>query len=242
MNMDYVLCQSLQRLGGIPLVIVLYDVMCQYWKNLKNRVDQSPYLHLDPDLVMHKGIGLFHVHGHKDECMPMFAPTYIPGAGNVDGEILETLWAPIEKVSGSTRAMTTSHRQETLDDHMNDSNWKTLVGMGHYICLFWPAGPLANYAAVRSLCKKYPAAKDHEKLSTAAFTELNEGTDRTLARTWSLQAKVAQRDRFARPAAMLIYEVQMEKGQPELQWVCFVLNDSPMSSADQGTDPVKHDR
>ena len=46
---------------------------------------------------MHKGIGLFHVHGHKDECMPMFAMTYIPGAGNVDGEILETLWALIEK-------------------------------------------------------------------------------------------------------------------------------------------------
>jgi hypothetical protein len=135
MNMDYVLSQSLQRLGGIPLVIVLYDVMCQYWKNLKRRVDQSPYLHLDPDLVMHKGIGLFHVHGHKDECMPMFAPTYIPGAGNVDGEILETLWSPIENVSGSTRAMTTSHRQETLDDHMNDSNWKKLVGMGEPICI-----------------------------------------------------------------------------------------------------------
>ena len=49
------------------------------------------HLHLDPDLVMHKGIGLFHVHGHKDECMPMFALTYIPGAGNVDGKILETL-------------------------------------------------------------------------------------------------------------------------------------------------------
>lgn len=135
MNMDYVLSQSLQRLGGIPLVIVLYDVMCQYWKNLKKRVDQSPHLHLDPDLVMHKGIGLFHVHGHKDECMPMFAPTYIPGAGNVDGEILETLWAPIEKVSGSTRSMTASHRQETLDDHMNDSNWKKLVGMGKSISI-----------------------------------------------------------------------------------------------------------
>ena len=74
------------------------------------------------------------------------------------------------------------------------------------------------------MCKKYPVAKDHEKLSTAAFTELNEGTDRTLARTWSRQAKVAQRDRFTRPAARLIYEVQMEKGQPELRWVCFVLN------------------
>ena len=70
--------------------------------------------------------------------------------------------------------------------------------------------------AVRSLCKKYPAAKVHEKLSTAAFTEQNEGTDRTLARTWSRQSKVAQRDRFTRPAAMLIYKVQIETGHPEL--------------------------
>lgn len=75
------------------------------------------------------------------------------------------------------------------------------------------------------MCKKYPAAKDHEKLSTAAFAELNEGTDRTLARAWFRQAKAAQRDRITRPAAMLIYEVQMEKGQPELRCVCFVLND-----------------
>jgi len=130
MNMDYTLCQSLSRLGDIRTVIVLYDIMCQYWKNLNKRVAQSPYLHLDPDLVMHKGIGLFHVHGHRDECMPMFAPNFIPGAGKVDGEILETLWAPINKISSSIRAMTKAHRQEVLDDHMNDSNWKKLVGMG----------------------------------------------------------------------------------------------------------------
>ena len=120
MNMDYVLCQLLLRLGAIKLIIVLYDVMCQYWKNLQRRVDREPFLHLNPN------IGLFHVHGHKDECMPMFAPTFIPGTGNIDGEILETLWAPLDKISGSTRAMTTAHRQEILDDHMNDSNWKQL--------------------------------------------------------------------------------------------------------------------
>jgi hypothetical protein len=130
MNMDYTLCRALGQLGELKTVIVLYDVMCQYWKNLKRRVDQSPYLSLDRDLVMHKGIGLFHIHGHQDSCMPMFAPNYIPGAGRVDGEILETLWAPLDKVASSTRAMTKAHRQETLDDHMNDSNWKKLVRMG----------------------------------------------------------------------------------------------------------------
>ena len=136
MNMDYVLCQSLLGLSAIKLVIVLYDVMCQYWKNLQRQVDRGLFLHLNPDLVMHRGIGLFHVHGHKDECMPMFAPTFIPGTGNIDGEILETLWAPLDKISGSTRAMTTAHRQEILDDHMNDSNWKKTVRMGELISIY----------------------------------------------------------------------------------------------------------
>jgi hypothetical protein len=73
----------------------------------------------------------------------------------------------------------------------------------------------ANSTAVRSLCKKYPAAKGHEKLSVTAFTEMNEATDRNLARAWVAQAKTAQQDRFTQPTAMLIYEVQMEKGQSQ---------------------------
>lgn len=72
-----------------------------------------------------------------------------------------------------------------------------------------------NSLAVRSLCKKYPAAKGHEQLSTTAFDEMNESTDKELSRAWSKQARAAQRDRFTRPEAMLIYEVQMEKGQFE---------------------------
>lgn len=130
MNMDYALCQALPRHGGLKSALVLYDIMCQYWKNLKKRIAQSPYLQMEESLVMHKGIGLFHVHGHQDKCMPMFAPNFIPGAGRVDGEILETLWAPLIKVATSTRAMSKAHRQEILDDHMNDSNWKKLVKMG----------------------------------------------------------------------------------------------------------------
>ena len=47
----------------------------------------------------------------------------------VDGEVLETLWAALNKIADSTRSQSTAHRRETLDDHMNDSNWKKLVGL-----------------------------------------------------------------------------------------------------------------
>jgi len=57
------------------------------------------------------------------------------GAGHIDGEIMETLWSGMNKVSGAARSMTKAHRQETLDDYMRDSNWKKTVGIGEYFLL-----------------------------------------------------------------------------------------------------------
>jgi len=75
-------------------------------------------------------IGLFHVHGHKDECLYRFATSYVPGAGVVDGEVLETLWAVLNSVSATTRTASIAHRTELLDDHMGDSNFKKMVNIG----------------------------------------------------------------------------------------------------------------
>jgi len=77
-------------------------------------------------------IGKFHLGGHVQECFPKFSLNFIPGAGQIDGEILETLWAQIDKVAGTTRAMTKFHRREVLDDNMLDSNWKKWVGIGMF--------------------------------------------------------------------------------------------------------------
>ena len=113
-----------------PLLLLSYDIMCQYWKNLRKRFLNNPYLSLPEDVEFFRAIGLFHVHGHKDECFARFAPTYIPGVGQVDGEVLETLWATLNHISNSTRRASVHHRQEIIDDHMNDSNWKKLLGLG----------------------------------------------------------------------------------------------------------------
>jgi hypothetical protein len=51
------------------------------------------------------------------------------GSGHIDGEIMETLWSGMNKVSGAARSMSKAHRQETLDDYMRDANWKKTVGI-----------------------------------------------------------------------------------------------------------------
>ncbi|KAF8258200.1 hypothetical protein EI94DRAFT_1774246 [Lactarius quietus] len=88
-NMDYSLCKALSyNMEDIPVALVMYDIMCQYRVHLSNRVEKSPELSIANSLELRTGIGLFHIHGHQDSW-----------AKQVDGEIIETLWAPLNNVS-----------------------------------------------------------------------------------------------------------------------------------------------
>lgn len=129
--MDYSICKALSyNMEDIPVALVMYDIMCQYRVNFKDRVTKSPGLWLPSSLELRTGIGLFHIHGHQDSCLPRYSPSFISGAKQVDGEIIETLWAPLNNISRSLRGMSLAHRQEVLDAHMNHSNWKKLVRIG----------------------------------------------------------------------------------------------------------------
>ena len=130
--MDYSMCKALNapNMKGIKRALCVYDIMCKWIKYFKNRIGDSPYLQLPDDLEMMKGIGDLHVKGHVKECFPRFALMFIPGAGVIDGEIIETLWSVLNQTSRSCRGATLAHRQELLDNQMNHSNWKKLIGMG----------------------------------------------------------------------------------------------------------------
>jgi hypothetical protein len=80
-------------------------------------------------------VGKFHLADHVDKCFSKWTLNFMKGAGHIDGEIMETLWSGMNKVSGAARSMTKAHRQETLDDYMRDSNWKKTVGIGEYFLL-----------------------------------------------------------------------------------------------------------
>jgi Kyakuja-Dileera-Zisupton transposase len=76
------------------------------------------------------GIGDFHVKGHVTDCFARFSLSFMEGARVIDGEILETLWSVLNKTSQSTKGSSLAHWNKILDDHMNHSNWKKLIGMG----------------------------------------------------------------------------------------------------------------
>jgi len=88
------------------------------------------HLKIPDGLELRLGIGLFHIHGHQDTCLARYSPSFIEGGRQIDGEMIETLWAPLNEISRSTRGMSMSHCREVIDDHMNDSNWKKLIDLG----------------------------------------------------------------------------------------------------------------
>jgi hypothetical protein len=132
MNMDWSLCEALAttNIGKIFLLLHIYDIACQYFLHLLERIRRNKMLSIPDHIELIHAIGLFHVHGHKDECLYRWATNYVPGAGVIDGEVLETLWSVLNTVSSATRTASLAHRTEILDDHMNDSNWKKMQQIG----------------------------------------------------------------------------------------------------------------
>ena len=130
-NVDWSLMQCVKgmNLNGLPNILHIYDIACQYHKRLAERIDRNEYLAL-PNVALIHAIGAFHVHGHKESCFPRYSTNFIPGAGMIDGEIMETLWSVLNEPSASMRTATLANRAEVLDDHMIDSNWKKLTSVG----------------------------------------------------------------------------------------------------------------
>ena len=175
LNMDYSLCKALSyNMADIPVALVVYDIMCQFGFHLKERVENSPELSLSNSLGLHTEMGLFHIHGHQDSCLPCFSPSYIPGAKQVDGEIIETLWAPLNNISWSIGEMSLAHRQKVLDAHMNHSNWKKLVNIGlrpSFLKCVWCSH--MYHFIVLSLLKHWAWMEAAMDLSADAFDSLS---------------------------------------------------------------------
>ncbi|EGN94623.1 hypothetical protein SERLA73DRAFT_155417 [Serpula lacrymans var. lacrymans S7.3] len=87
--------------------------MCQYGKHCWRCMEDGPYLQVLDGLEI-----ISYRNNVKTKVL------------SVDGEILETLWAPLNNITSSTRGMTAAHRREILDDHMGDSNQKKIIRMG----------------------------------------------------------------------------------------------------------------
>jgi Kyakuja-Dileera-Zisupton transposase len=134
--MDYSLTEGVRNtnIAGLKRLLAIYDIMCQYWKRLQLWMEKSEYLKLLLGVTILQAIGLFHVSGHVWECFLHFSLTFIPGASQINGEILESLWSVLNEISPSTQNATIAGRIEMLDDHMGDSNFKKMLDISE--CMY----------------------------------------------------------------------------------------------------------
>ena len=128
--MDYSICQALKRFPQRVQALIIYDICCQWSIHFRQCLSESEFLEISDTLDITGAIGKWHLAAHIPECFPKFSLNEIEGAGQVEGEILETLWSNMDEVAGLAQAMSIAHHQETLDDYMNDSNWRKIIRMG----------------------------------------------------------------------------------------------------------------
>ena len=209
-------------------LLLIYDIVCQYIVHLLDRIG-----HLLPEgLHVDAAIGLFHVHAHKDDCFFRFASTFIPGAGIVAGEILESLWSTLNSISPSARTATLAHRADILDDHATDSNHKKMLGI------------------VSSLCTNYKKAMDMSAHAQEYYDNLTNQAGPIAVGKWEADILEAESGRDVNRPAMDIYSAQIERPtvpisssadptSPALdRWMAFALTVEARQSVNANLYPI----
>ncbi|TEB23553.1 hypothetical protein FA13DRAFT_1639866, partial [Coprinellus micaceus] len=199
-NMDY--CTSkgwaYGDLSEADYLLFGYDVNCQYHKKHQARQEaNSKWIKFPEGLkdCIYYAVGTFHVHGHRAECYPRYATTFIRGSGVRSAEILEARWSVLNRAAPSLRYMTLPHRTEMLDALMNDNNWKAMVGVVKYI-----------YSS-------YVKGLDKHAVAEEEFTKLDKGLDKNpeLRKEWEALDDQAAFNRLYDVTVMDIYMAKTKK-------------------------------
>ncbi|KAF7360834.1 hypothetical protein MSAN_01112700 [Mycena sanguinolenta] len=113
-NTDYAICHGLSEATNQRWIMLLYDIWCQYHRNLKTRVKNWFGNMLTTIEKFRRGIPKMHIHNHQD-----FACTV--------GEMIETGWAEQNLTAGSTKEQNDGHRHDSIDETSGHWNWDKLI-------------------------------------------------------------------------------------------------------------------
>jgi hypothetical protein len=212
--MDYAFCKAVNApsMKRVKRSVLVYDIFCQWIKHFFRRVNHSPYLSFPKGLKLLGGIGDFHVKGHVEDCFPRFYLGFLIGMGIIDGEILETLWSVLNETSRSAKGSTLAHRSEILDDHMNHSNWKKLIGMGKWSLNIHPKYH-SNAWPVVTLIRKLKRANDLLSSAEDSYRKLSESASKADLESWRQGEREAQQNRERDVKSMDYFALKMNEGE-----------------------------
>ena len=134
-NIDYLLLQTL-TLAMVAMVVLSYDIACQYSKKFWARVKAfPPEMQVDKESVQIRFVipkKHIVVHGPNHS---QYSLNYLKSVARTYGEGIESTWHVFNGVSPATAEMGPGMRHEVLNDHWGSWNWEKILGLGTW-CFF----------------------------------------------------------------------------------------------------------
>ena len=132
--MDYLVAACLKFRLVLTLLLISYDIVCQWALRFAERMRTLPP-HVRVELPTAPGelryaIPKYHLRAHKEEGHNKYSLNLMPGVGRVCGEQIERTWPKHSETAGSTREMGPGSRHDTLEDHFGYTNWRVFVSLG----------------------------------------------------------------------------------------------------------------
>lgn len=181
--MDYIFGSTLQFVL-VHLVLVSYDIMCQWFINLFKRIDEQWPEHIKPrpEITFIPAIPKLHEPMHKRAGHEVYSLNFIKGCGHSDCECVERVWSSHNALANSTKTQGPGSRQDVLDDHFGFWNWQKYISMGS------------------TLLRRYKAAIRERNLQVEGHRGLTESLDKELVKMWERMCVEWDRDAFPKTA------------------------------------------
>jgi hypothetical protein len=191
--MDYVILSTLKN-TSIDMLVISYDIACQWSKNFPSRVKEFPpamqlnLMTTSLDCVIPK----FHIYAHGKKCQTIWSLNYRRWMGRTDGEGVEREWSHINPVALSTKVMGPGARHDTLDDHWGAWNWRKVVSLGAFHLLWAIVSSLVSTG--RHLRSKLTEAIPMTRKHCALLNALSATFPATTVAEWTQMVEDWQED------------------------------------------------
>ncbi|KAF9536717.1 hypothetical protein CPC08DRAFT_652023, partial [Agrocybe pediades] len=178
-NMDYIFASTIQNFL-LPLVVISYDIACQWFINIFKRMEEHwpEDLKIPSTTKLIPAIPKLHEPMHQTANHQVYSLNFIPGVGMSDCECPERVWGPHNCLGNSTKTQGPGSRQDVLDDHFGFWNWMKVVNLG------------------LTLLRKYKSALAERNLQAEAHRGLSASVGSNSVQQWEQICEEWEKDVF----------------------------------------------
>ncbi|KAJ7509953.1 hypothetical protein B0H11DRAFT_2215787 [Mycena galericulata] len=169
-NIDYIVASALVGFT-LMLLMISYDIACQWKKNLPARNAKMPAdVRLNLDAFTYQcALPVWHAASHNEDCKDENSLSFKVGAGKTDGEGVERVWSVLNPAAYHTKDAGRGQRIDVLEDKIDNHNFLKNIGQGD------------------ALQRKLLVAIAERARQIAGFKEVNATVEGAVKKEWKAQ-------------------------------------------------------